>query len=504
MTVRMLQRRGTASQWNSVGGSVVLQSGEVGVNTTNNTFKIGDGSTVWNDLEYHYPDNLNELKYVQLAGGNEISDGQVFTGTVDINGLLSITADVDIDSDLTISGTISSRQINVNGQKIIGLATPTSDTDAVNKVYVDNAIAGLAWKEAVHLIAHGTGANVALTGNTGTLVIDGHDPLVQADSDIYRILLTAQTTASQNGIYLYTDNGTTYTLIRTADADTPAELHGTSVYVQEGTTYGTSSWVQSNYEMDAFEEQEWVQFSGAALINDGAGLLKEGNTLSVIGTSNRITVTPDNVDIASNYVGQTSITTLGTIETGEWDAGIIPLTSGGTGSSTSSGARNNLELGNSATADIGTTSGTVAAGDHIHDDRYYTETEINLLLESKVSVNDSVTFDNVVANNYSFPVSAETSDAVELNFSGGTGLHTRVVGGNIIITGSGYSPGTIKTLILRNTDVSPVSRTLTFPSGWVFLGTKPSTLSANKVGVLTITCTGTSEGSCIAGWAVQN
>ena len=41
----------------------------------------------------------------------------------------------------------------------------------------------------------------------------------------------------------------------------------------------------------------------------------------------------------------------------------LSVAQGGTGSTTASGARTNLGLGNSATSDVGTTSGTVAAGD---------------------------------------------------------------------------------------------------------------------------------------------
>lgn len=42
--------------------------------------------------------------------------------------------------------------------------------------------------------------------------------------------------------------------------------------------------------------------------------------------------------------------------------GAVPVNQGGTGSTTASGARTNLGLGNSATMDVGTTAGTVAAG----------------------------------------------------------------------------------------------------------------------------------------------
>lgn len=44
-----------------------------------------------------------------------------------------------------------------------------------------------------------------------------------------------------------------------------------------------------------------------------------GGSTTVFGTTNRISVTGgDTIDISSSYVGQTSITTLGTVTTGTW------------------------------------------------------------------------------------------------------------------------------------------------------------------------------------------
>jgi len=54
---------------------------------------------------------------------------------------------------------------------------------------------------------------------------------------------------------------------------------------------------------------------------------------SITGTANRITVTAGVnpvIDIAATYVGQTSITTLGTIASGTWSATAIDATHGGT------------------------------------------------------------------------------------------------------------------------------------------------------------------------------
>jgi hypothetical protein len=87
----------------------------------------------------------------------------------------------------------------------------------------------------------------------------------------------------------------------------------------------------------------FVQFNGAGQIVAGNGLSKSGSTLSVVGTANRITVS-GSVDIASTYVGQSSITTLGTITTGVWNGTSIAVANGGTGATTSSAARTNLGL----------------------------------------------------------------------------------------------------------------------------------------------------------------
>lgn len=77
---------------------------------------------------------------------------------------------------------------------------------------------------------------------------------------------------------------------------------------------------------------------------------------SVTGTANRITSTGGTtpvIDIAATYVGQTSITTLGTIGAGTWQASVIGSTYGGTGVNNGSST---ITLGGSLT-----TSGAFAS-----------------------------------------------------------------------------------------------------------------------------------------------
>lgn len=157
---------------------------------------------------------------------------------------------------------------SMNSNKITNVATPTTDYDAANKLYVDQAVQGLTWKESVNLMST---TNVALTGSTG-LVIDGHSALDSADNG-YRILLTGQSTGSENGIYTFSDNGTTYTLARATDADTHDELIGATVFIKEGTSYGSTSWVQTNHYLTGFTGQTWVQFSGAGTYTASNGVV---------------------------------------------------------------------------------------------------------------------------------------------------------------------------------------------------------------------------------------
>jgi hypothetical protein len=170
--------------------------------------------------------------------------------------------------------------LNVNNGTITNLSTPVNASDAATKNYVDSIAAGLTWKSAVNLLAV---SNVPLTGNTETVVIDGHAALDGTD-DGYRLLLIGQTTAEENGIYVYEDNGTTYTLTRATDLDTIDELDGAAVFVMEGTQYGSTSWVQANHYAATFADQEWDQFSGAGTYLAGYGLTLTGNTFAVDAT----------------------------------------------------------------------------------------------------------------------------------------------------------------------------------------------------------------------------
>jgi hypothetical protein len=132
---------------------------------------------------------------------------------------------------------------------------------------------------------------------------------------------------------------------RATDADTSAEVKsGMFVFVNEGGNNADSGWVLTTNDPITLGTTAltFAQFSGAGQITAGAGMTKSGNTLDVVGTANRILVNVDSIDIASTYIGQSSITTLGTITTGTWNATDVAVAAGGTGASDAAGAKTNL------------------------------------------------------------------------------------------------------------------------------------------------------------------
>ncbi len=71
---------------------------------------------------------------------------------------------------------------------------------------------------------------------------------------------------------------------------------------------------------------------------------------------------------------------------------------------------------------------------------------------------------------------------------------------NTTFTGVGYAIGKTKALRILT---DGTLRTLAFPTGWVFVGTKPTDQAANKTGILSLTCFTAAEAGVVASYAVQ-
>lgn len=293
---------------------------------------------------------------------------------INVNGNTIAATNSDGNVVLAPNG---SGTVDVSGKRITSLADPTQASDAATKQYVDAVAEGLHVQAGVDAattapLATITGGSVTydngvngvgatLTLGTPLTVLDGYT-LVAGD----RILVKDEVTMAHNGIYTYTNSTL---LTRATDYDSDAEISGGDfVFVVNGTQYNSTGWVQVDpVQVVGTDKIEWQQFSGAGTYLPGDGLsllggvfnvnlsetgglqfsgsnsieLKStvaGNGLTYLdgvvavgGTADRIAVSADAIDIASTYAGQTSITTLGTVATGTWNATTIATTKGGTG-----------------------------------------------------------------------------------------------------------------------------------------------------------------------------
>jgi hypothetical protein len=234
--------------------------------------------------------------------------------------------------------------VDVANKRITSVAEPTQSSDAATKNYVDAVKTGLDVKDSVIVTTTGNLTGTYANGSSGvgaTLTNSGTQAALTIDSRVLtvgdRVLVKDQTTALQNGFYRVTTVGTVSTnwvLTRTTDADENSEITpGAFTFVEEGTVGGNNGYVCTNVGAITIGTTPitFVQFSGAGSVIAGDGLTKTGNTLNAVGTANRISISADAIDISSSYVGQATITTLGTIGTGTWQGNIIAGQYGGTG-----------------------------------------------------------------------------------------------------------------------------------------------------------------------------
>ena len=205
------------------------------------------------------------------------------------------------------------------------VSAPSNDLDAANKAYVDAARSGLDVKQSVRA-ATTAAVNLASQLEAGD-TLDTSVTLVAGD----RVLVKDQSTASENGIYVVQSTGAA---VRATDFDGAGEVSGGAfTFVEEGTVNADAGFVvTSNGAITVGTDAiVWAQFSGAGSFTAGDGLTKSGTTINAVGTAGRISVSSDAIDIDTTYVGQATITTLGTIATGTWNGTAIAGQYGGTG-----------------------------------------------------------------------------------------------------------------------------------------------------------------------------
>ena len=237
--------------------------------------------------------------------------------------------------------------VDVSSKRITSLADPSQAQDAATKAYVDSVANGLDVKQSVKAASTAPLTSVLYNNNTtgvgATLINNGTLAALNLDSIALfvddRVLIKDQTAGLQNGVYVVSHAGSAsipWVLTRATDFDnSPGTEVGPGIFffVEQGTTQADNGYVITTDTAIVIGTTAIVfsQFSGAGQIVAGDGLTKSGNTINAVGTANRISISADAIDISTAYVGQATITTLGTIGTGTWQGSLIGATYGGTG-----------------------------------------------------------------------------------------------------------------------------------------------------------------------------
>jgi hypothetical protein len=368
MATRIQVRRGTTSQWNTA--NPTLEEGEIGYNSTLGQIKVGDGTSVWADLDYFISDTSLGTSlgtYVQdsdksaVNGVAELDASKnilapssiIFEGTAndfettlavtdptadrtitfpDATGTVALTTDISVTAASTT--TFSNKSIS------LGSNTVTSTLAQLNTAISDADVASLAGTETLTnktltspVINTPTGitkTDVGLANVNNTT--DANKPISSATQtalDLKAPLAAPAFTGTATAVNLtisgdLTVNGTTTNLNSTnlviedkniilGDTATPTDVTADGGGITlKGTTDKTFNWVDAT---DA-----WTSSENMNLLT---GKVYEINGTTVLSGST----------LGSGVTGS-SLTSVGTITSGTWTGTTIAIANGGTGATT--------------------------------------------------------------------------------------------------------------------------------------------------------------------------
>ncbi len=206
-----------------------------------------------------------------LNGSEEIQSGSIPWAAMASGAIVPTASLVDGAKFIKSDGTVNmAAALNLGGYTVQNSGAPANASDLATKAYVDQKSGGIGGVHDVRILS---AANIASL--SGLSAIDGVTPVA---GDV--ILLTAQTTASQNGPWTAASGSWTRPTWW-ASASTVNE--GQYFMVAEGTTYkDTKFWCTTTgtITVDTTSVAFTQDFSGTTY-TAGTGLGQVGNTFSV-------------------------------------------------------------------------------------------------------------------------------------------------------------------------------------------------------------------------------
>ena len=297
-------------------GSPITSAGTIALGLASvDATKIADGSV--SDTEFQYIGGLTSDAQTQIdaKGAGTLT---AVTGTTPVNSSGGTTPAISIDNATTSAtgaASFSSDNFSVTAGAVSikdnGVAVDELADIARGSIIYGNASAATAelTKGVGDSILTSDGTDLSwatsYTGNvTGNLT--GNADTVTTNAN-----LTGEVTSVGNAAEI-ADDVVDEANLKVSNAPT----NGYVLSAQSGDTGGLT-WVDNTHAagtVTSVTAGDGMTQSGTSTINP---------TLDVVGTADRITANANDIDIASTYVGQTSITTLGTVATGTWGTGSV-------------------------------------------------------------------------------------------------------------------------------------------------------------------------------------
>lgn len=214
------------------------------------------------DPTYGYPETIasgdnidmqSAAKIVNLTAGTTAGDSLAYG-----------------QSGASLAGLTLTAALAMGGFAITNVLNAVNPQDVPSYSQVQALVNGVSWKNPAIVVAT---TNQALTGLP---TVDGITLTTGQ-----RILLTGQTTATQNGIYAVAAGA----WARTTDMATGSGAASDAIFIEEGTVNADTAWVCTNdagTDVVGTNSLTFVQFTSATGYTAGAGLLLTGHSFSVV------------------------------------------------------------------------------------------------------------------------------------------------------------------------------------------------------------------------------
>ena len=309
------------------GVTSVTATGAVQGATVVGTTSVSDGTATLGSGSLTGAVNVTASGAVQgatVVGTTSVSDGTATLASGSLTSAVNVTASGAVQGATVVGTTsVSDGTATLSGGTLADLVAPTNDGDAANKAYVDGQVEGLKIKASARAAST---ADVAGNYNSGAGTLTGtpngalanQDGVAMAAGD--RLVLTAQTTSFENGIYEVTtlgDGANAFLLTRVVDADTPAELTRALVDVTEG-----SSNIAKQFLFGVVASLT----SGSITVSQyRRRYVGDGSTIAVNQSSGVINVVADSLNashIAANAIGASELAD-GAVDSGAIATGAV-------------------------------------------------------------------------------------------------------------------------------------------------------------------------------------